>query len=75
MENGFISKGDMLRLIGVMAICVGIAWACQILAFGSDGTALTRMVWVLGAAAIAGAGAGTVYTASSLNAEEASEAF
>lgn len=57
---------SLLRMIGVMAICVGAIWALQILAFGESGATLVRMSWVLGAASIAGGGAGLIFAASSL---------
>lgn len=57
---------SLLRMIGFMAICVGAIWALQILAFGESGATLVRMSWVLGAASIAGAGAGLIFAASSL---------
>ena len=57
---------SLLRLIGFMAICVGAVWALQILAFGDAGAVVSRLTWVLGAASIAGAGAGLIFAASSL---------
>lgn len=57
---------SLLRMIGVMAICVGAVWALQILAFGEGAAVLSRLTWVLGAASIAGAGAGLIYASSML---------
>ena len=56
---------SLLRMIGFMAICVGVVWALQILAFGDAG-AISRMSWILGAASIAGAGAGLIFASSTL---------
>ena len=69
MDNG-VSKTDLLRLIGCMAVCVGVAWAIQVLGFGGDGTALGRMMWVLGAASIAGGGSGAIYASAALGDED-----
>lgn len=68
------SGPSLLRMIGFMAICVGAVWALQILAFGEPGTVLVRMSWVLGAASIAGAGAGLIFAASSLPQGQAAKA-
>ena len=64
----------LLRMIGFMAICVGAVWALQILAFGETGGVLTKLSWVLGAAAIAGAGAGLIFVASTLPEAQRAEA-
>lgn len=58
MGNGTINNG-LLRLIGFMAICVGVMWALQILGFGHT-TAYSRFLWVMGAALVAGAGTGLI---------------
>jgi hypothetical protein len=60
--NEGISTSDLLRLVGITGVCVGLAWALQVLGLGGA-AGLSRMVWVLGAAAIAGAGVGAIYTA------------
>lgn len=60
----------MLRLVGVMAICVGAAWALQVLDFGHS-SAFSTMLWVLAAATVAGAGSGLVYTSVSMRQAEA----
>ncbi len=65
---------SLLRMIGFMAICVGAVWALQILAFGEAGGVLTRLTWVLGAAAIAGAGSGLIFVASTLPGARRAEA-
>lgn len=65
MTNEMNGAG-LLRMIGVMAICVSAVWILQILAFGEGSAALSRMTWILGAATIAGAGAGLVFVSSSL---------
>ena len=33
MDNGVITTSDLLRLIGFMGVCVGLAWALQVLGF------------------------------------------
>ena len=61
-----VNGSSLLRMIGFMAICVGAVWALQILAFGENGNIVARLSWVLGAASIAGAGAGLIFAASTL---------
>lgn len=61
-----LNGSSLLRMIGFMAICVGVVWAMQILAFGDAGAAIARLSWVLGASAIAGAGAGLIFAAAQL---------
>ena len=65
---------SLLRMIGFMAICVGAIWALQILAFGEAGSVLMRLTWVLGAASIAGAGAGLIFASSSLTEAQVAKA-
>lgn len=65
MKNGLTAPRDLVRLIGVMAIGVGIAWALQVLGIGGSST-VGRLVWVIAAAAIAGGGVGLIYTSTSL---------
>ena len=64
MENG-MTTADLVRLIGMMGVGVGIAWAIQILGFPA-GTAISRLMWVVAAASVSGAGVGLVLTAGSL---------
>ena len=64
MING-AGTADLIRLIGLMSVGVGIAWAVQIIGF-PVGTAASRLMWVLAAASFSGAGVGLVLTASSL---------
>lgn len=68
-----MNGAGLLRMIGFMAICVSVVWALQILVFGDAGAALARLSWVLGAAMIAGAGAGLVFASGNLG-EAAAEA-
>ena len=70
MDNGIVTTSDLLRLVGVMSVGVGLAWAFQVLGFGADSTAFGQLMWVVGAAAIAGAGAGTLYIAKHLGDED-----
>lgn len=69
MENG-MARNDLLRMVGVMAIFVGIAWAIQIFGFSHGPVALARLMWVVAAAAICGAGAGLVLTAGTMRETE-----
>lgn len=66
MDNGTISGGNLLRLIGLMGVAVGIAWALQILMFGNDGAGLERFAWILSAAVISGAGVGLMVVSGQL---------
>lgn len=66
MDNGVITTSDLLRLTGIMGVCVGLAWAFQVLGFGGASSGFDQLMWVIGAAAIAGAGVGTIYTATRL---------
>lgn len=59
MENVAIGSG-LLRFIGFTGICVGVAWALQILGFGGDASAFGRFMWVMASASMAGAGAGLI---------------
>ena len=61
---------DLIRLVGFMGICVGMAWALQIAGFDDHGSAFSRFLWVMAAASIAGAGAGLVMASSVLYARE-----
>ena len=70
MENGMTNDG-LLRMIGFMTICVGIAWVAQILGLSQEGTTISRFVWVMAAASVSGAGAGLVVIANGLTAGEA----
>ena len=70
MDNGMITTSDMLRLVGTMAVCVGVAWIAQVLGFDVEGTAISRLVWVVAAAAIAGAGVGSIFSATQLREKE-----
>ena len=60
MGNGIQTK-DLIRLVGVMALAVAVAWLVQVLDFGGS-SALGRLMWVLAAAAIAGGGTGLIFT-------------
>ncbi len=66
MDTDTITSSNLLRLIGIMAIGIGAAWALQILGFGADNTAFSRMVWIVAAAAMAGGGAGLLIAAKGL---------
>lgn len=66
MDNGTVTRGNLLRLTGVMGIAVGVAWAFQTLGFGGEGTVFSNMMWVVAAASMAGAGAGLVVAAGAL---------
>ena len=64
MANGIETK-DLLRLVGVMALAVAVAWLVQVLDFGGS-SALGRLAWVLAAAATAGGGMGLILTSARL---------
>ena len=70
MDDGIVTTSDLLRLVGFMSVGVGLAWAFQVVGFGTDGSAFGQLMWVVGAAAIAGAGAGTLYIARRLGDED-----
>ena len=74
MDNGIITTSDLLRLTGIMSVCVGAAWAVQVLGFGSDSVGFHKLMWILGAAAIAGAGVGTIYTSRQLGDDDHAQA-
>ncbi len=67
MDTDTITSSNLLRLVGIMAIGIGAAWALQILGFGGDNTAFGRMLWVVSAAAMAGSGAGLLIAANGLS--------
>ena len=61
-----VNVGDatkLLRFAGVMGVCVGLAWIGQVVLFEEGSTALNLALWVVGAASIAGAGAGAICSA------------
>ena len=66
MNTDTITSGNLLRLIGIMAIGIGAAWALQILAFSGDNTAFGRMLWIVAAAVMAGGGSGLLIAANGL---------
>ena len=61
-----ITSSNLLRLIGIMAIGIGAAWALQVLGFDGDNTAFARLMWVIAAASMAGGGAGLLIAAGNL---------
>ena len=64
MENAAnTNSSNLLR----MGICVGAAWALQVLGFGGQAS-FGRLMWVLASASIAGAGTGMIVAAGSLQA-------
>ena len=66
MDTETITSSNLLRLIGIMAMGIGAAWALQVLGFDGDATAFSRMIWVLAAATMAGAGAGLLIASNGL---------
>jgi hypothetical protein len=74
MNDGAIAKSDLLRMVGLMSVGIGLAWAYQILALAGDASGFDRMMWVLAAATIAGAGVGTLYTSSALRDQDGARA-
>ena len=71
MGSGTMTAGNMLRLVGIMAIGIGAAWALQVLGLSSEGTAFSRLMWVVAAASMAGAGAGLMLAGRSFDSGEA----
>ena len=69
MENG-TSAGDMLRSVGFATVCVGLAWAVQVLGFG-DAAGLGRFMWVMAAATVCGSGVGMVVASNVMSEPEA----
>ena len=69
MDNGVITAGYLLRLIGFFSIAIGIAWAVQTLGFGHE-TVGAKLMWVVAAASVSGAGAGLIVASSSLDTEQ-----
>ncbi len=65
MENGAVTAGYLLRLIGFFGIAVGLAWAVQTLGFGHE-TVGAKLMWVVAAASMSGAGAGLIVASASL---------
>lgn len=61
MKNGMTAPRDLVRLIGVMAIAVAVAWVLQVAGVGGS-SAFSRLAWIVSSAAIAGGGAGLLYT-------------
>ena len=57
MQNEAITAGYLLRLIGFFGMMVGVAWAIQTIGFG-EATLATKLMWVVAAASMCGAGAG-----------------
>ncbi len=70
MDNGTINSGNLLRLIGIMAIGVGVAWALQTVGFGGEASVLNKMMWVVAAASVAGAGFGLIVASGALQDEQ-----
>ena len=64
MENSIVGSGNLLRLVGLMAICVGAAWVLQVL--GGNASTIGRTAWVVAAASIAGGGTGLIAASGAL---------
>ena len=71
MDTDTVTSSNLFRLTGIMAMGIGAAWALQVLGFDGDATAFTRMIWVLAAASIAGAGAGLMIASNGLPGSDA----
>lgn len=69
MENGAITAGYLLRLIGFFGIAIGIAWAVQTLGFGHESIG-AELMWVVAAASMSGAGAGLIVASTSLRIDQ-----
>lgn len=66
MDNGTINSGNLLRLIGIMAIGVGLAWALQTIGFGGEASVFDKMLWIVAAASVAGGGFGLIVASGAL---------
>jgi hypothetical protein len=66
MDKTRINSGNLLRLIGIMAIGVGLAWALQTVGFGGEGSAFVKLMWVVAAASVCGAGFGLIVASGAL---------
>ncbi len=69
MENGK-SAGDLLRFVGFATVCVGLAWAVQVLGFG-DAAGYGRFMWVMAAATVCGSGVGLIVASNAVVESEA----
>jgi hypothetical protein len=69
MENGAVTAGYLLRLTGVFGIAIGIAWAVQTLGFGHEAIG-AKLMWVVAAASMSGAGAGLIVASRTLDSEQ-----
>ena len=68
MENAAnTNSSNLLRMVGFMGICVGVAWALQVFGFAGQASS-GRLIWVLASASIAGAGTGMIVAVGSLQA-------
>ncbi len=65
MDNGTITAGYLLRLVGFFGIAVGVAWAIQTVGFGHEALG-AKLMWVVAAASMCGAGAGLIVASSAV---------
>ena len=71
MENGAATAGYLLRLTGFFGIAIGVAWAAQTLGFGHE-TIGAKLMWVVAAASMSGAGAGLIVASRTLETDQGS---
>ena len=74
MDNGAMNAGYLLRLVGFFSIAIGIAWAAQTLGFGHQSLG-AKLMWVVAAATMSGAGAGLIVASSAAGDGEAARAM
>lgn len=53
-------SGGLLRLVGTLGFCVGMAWLVQVLGFPPRNGVAGEFLWVIGAALISGASVGLI---------------
>lgn len=51
----------LLRLMGTLGFCVGVAWLVQVLGFPPRDGVAGEFAWVIGAALISGASVGLIF--------------
>jgi len=71
MDNG-ATAGHLLRLVGFFSIAIGVAWAVQTVGFGHDNLG-AKLMWVVAAASMSGAGAGLLLASTGLQAKDGLE--
>lgn len=60
MEKTGNESSGLLRLVGTLGFCVGLAWLVQVLGFPPRDGVAGEFLWVIGAALISGASVGLI---------------